>query len=83
MDTIKLTKEEIDQFKSLQVKHQELIERFGRIEMVLQQLINSKNKLIDELKENEKIENEMSKQFSTKYGNGDINLETGEFTPLK
>lgn len=82
METIKLLPEEIQKLNELQIKSQSLAVKFGQIEMTYIQLNKAKEELIKELEKNSQEEQEIASQFQTKYGDGNINLSTGEFTPI-
>jgi len=82
MEKIKLSQEEIEQINVIQNNNREILFKFGQIEMSLIQLQKAKNEVAEELNKNIHEERLLSEQFRIKYGNGDINLETGEFTPI-
>lgn len=82
MEKTFLTKEELDQLKEIQEKNKSLVSAFGEIEISIQTLNNQKQNLINsfnELKETEKI---LADTLQKKYGNGSIDIETGEFIKL-
>lgn len=82
MSTIKLLSEEIQQIELIQSKNREIMFKFGQIEMSIIQLNKAKEDLVKEMEKSIEEEKQLAKQFQTKYGNGDINLETGEFIPV-
>ena len=73
--------EEINKIKALRDEVNQLTVQFGHLYMrkieVEEQEILLKTKMADI----EKQEKEMAKEFTSKYGKGSINLETGTFTP--
>ena len=81
MENKVLTQEEIQQLKDLRKKNSQLIEQFGFIEYELQSLLLQKEELNSNLKEVKSLENTLGKQLQSKYGDGTINLEKGEFIP--
>lgn len=71
-----LTPQEIEEIKTLQQEYDLLYYKIGRIEYQKQQLIESINKLY-------KQEEELSKRLIENYGKGNIDLESGIFTPVE
>jgi len=80
--TKKLTPEEIKLLSDFQLKNQELIIKFGQLEYELQNLASQKQMLIDEFNQLRQAEISLSKEFREKYGEGNLNLETGEIIPF-
>ena len=79
METKVLTQEEITQLKSVQQERYSIVDKFGTIEIQFQELESTKQKLkldYEKLKQKEEV---LGKQLQTKYGDGTINLEKGEF----
>ena len=82
----KLTNEEINQLKLLQSDYAKLIAELGQIEisiLVLEKQIEQikqtqKDPLYTRLGEIQQQESFIAKQLTEKYGDGQINLETGE-----
>ena len=66
----------------LQIQNQELIVKFGQVEYELQTLSFQKQNLIKELETLRQTELDLSKQLQFKYGEGALNLSTGEITPI-
>ncbi len=82
METIKLTQEEIDTLKSIQEANNNLMISFGQLEMTFQSLQLQKESLVKTLASLKNKETEIGTQLQEKYGNGNINIETGEFTKI-
>jgi hypothetical protein len=82
METIKLTQEEIDTLKSIQEANNNLMVNFGQLEMTFQSLQLQKESLVKTLASLKNKETEIGTQLQEKYGNGNINIETGEFTKI-
>jgi hypothetical protein len=82
MEKILLTQEEIDSLKSIQEQNNQLIASFGQLEIAIQSLELQKEQLIEALTTLKTKENDMGKTLQDKYGNGNINIETGEFTKV-
>ena len=84
----KLTTEEITQLKSLQSDYAKLIAELGQVEVSIlvmekqieQIKIAQKDPLYIRLGEIQQQESNIAAQLTEKYGDGQINLETGEIT---
>ena len=77
----KLTEEEVKQIKVVQDNRQKVINELGQIklaELNLDKRLESAETTLDQLQQQE---NELAKYMETKYGNGVIDIDTGEFTP--
>jgi hypothetical protein len=80
METKVLTQEELTQLKSLREQQNTLLMNLGSIEYRMSLLEQNKNELKNQVLELEKLNNELGAQLTEKYGNGTLNLETGEIT---
>ena len=80
METKVLTQEELTQLKSLREQQNNLLMDLGTIEYRMALLDRTKNELKTQVLELERINNELGAQLTEKYGNGTLNLETGEIT---
>ena len=82
MEKVLLEKKELDQIKEFQQTELNLVDQLGSIEYQLQTLQLQK----DNLRQNIIILQEQSQKFGQnlqeKYGDGNINIETGEFTKI-
>lgn len=79
MEKIYLTKEELDQIKELQENEKTLTTTFGQIEISIQALNAQKQDLINSHNELKQNQNRVANTLQIKYGNGTIDIETGEF----
>jgi len=77
-----LTQEEIQSLKNIQNNQVLLIEQLGVLEYRIQILELEKQKLKQFLQSQLKTEEEIGKQLQQKYGDGNIDLEKGEFIPI-
>jgi len=84
---LKLTAEELQQIKDLQSKYNQTIFEVGASEAQLiafhqgiERLQKAKEGLISDLSTIEQKETELVKSLQEKYGQGNIDLETGEIT---
>jgi cysteine sulfinate desulfinase/cysteine desulfurase-like protein len=73
MEKIKLQKEEIQKLKEIQTKANEIIFALGNLEA-------QKLAIIPQLEEAREERDKFGKELQDKYGNGNIDLETGTFT---
>jgi len=85
----KLTQEELTQVAQLTQRFQQTLFELGSCEKqindteeYLNKFIENKNNLLKDLKTIEDKEMELSIQLRDKYGEGTINPQTGEITPL-
>jgi oligoribonuclease NrnB/cAMP/cGMP phosphodiesterase (DHH superfamily) len=85
-----LTPEEIQQIKDLQSKYNQTIFEIGAAEAQLivfqeniEKLDAAKKGLVSDLKTIEQKETELTKTLQEKHGEGNINIETGEITPVQ
>ena len=80
METKVLTQEELTQLKSLREQQNTLLINLGSIEYRISLLEQNKNELKTQVLELERMNNELGAQLTEKYGDGTLNLETGEIT---
>ena len=80
METKVLTQEELTQLKDLQTRQNNRLMDLGSIEYRISLLEQTKNDLKSQVLEVERLNNELGAQLTQKYGNGTLNLETGEIT---
>ena len=85
----KLTTEELESIKLLQSKYNQTIFEIGVAEaqrIALQEQVDklqsNKVELVNDLATIEKQESDLVTSLQTKYGNGAINPETGEISPI-
>lgn len=71
--TIKLQEEELQNIKGAQTKITQLIYGLGQLEV-------QKTNVLTQLEEAQVEQNKLGKELQEKYGEGNINLETGEIT---
>lgn len=83
MEIKKLQKEEIDKLLIFRQTENYIVQTLGEIE--LKQILSNQQK--DSIKESlvvlQKEQNEFATKLQENYGNGNINIETGEFTPTQ
>ena len=77
-----LTQEEIQSLKNIQNNQSLLIEQLGILEYRILVLEKEKQKLKQTLQNQLEEEEKIGKQLQQKYGDGNIDLEKGEFIPV-
>ena len=82
MEVKKLLKEEVSTLQQFQVRNNEIIGGLGSIEIRISELKSQKQGLLEEFDKLSKNQNEIAKELEGKYGNGNIDLDKGEFTPI-
>jgi len=85
-----LTTEELQSVKDLQSKYNQTIFELGAMEaqiiaiqQQLEKIEKSKKGLVSDLFTIEQKEADLTKELQEKYGNSNINAETGEITPIQ
>ena len=81
MENKVLTPEELSKLQELNDRRGDLIERFGILEINIQDLELQKEQLIEELSQIKRAEVEIGALLQEKYGDVNINLSTGEVIP--
>jgi hypothetical protein len=81
-ETITLTEQELNDLKLIQEKGNQLMIKFGEVEMSIQILELQKENLVESLSELKQRETTYGQMLQDKYGSGNINTETGEFTKI-
>jgi len=86
---VQLTPEELKSIKDLQSKYNQTIFEIGVAEAQrialneqIEKLQSNKTALVNDLATIEKQESDLVASLQTKYGNGAINPETGEISPI-
>lgn len=81
MENKVLTPEELSKLQEINNKRGELVERFGILEINIQDLELQKEDLVEELSQIKRAEVEIGALLQQKYGDVNINLSTGEIIP--
>jgi len=80
MEKVFLTKEEIESLQVTQQTESNLIQQLGQIEYQIQILNIQKETLKTKISKFQSENIAIGKELQEKYGDGSINIETGEFT---
>jgi hypothetical protein len=79
MEKTVLTTDELQSLKSFQSTRSQIINDFGIIEFQIQELKTQKEMLVKALANLKVEENKVSQELQDKYGEGNIDLTSGEF----
>ena len=82
MENKVLTQEEIQSLKSIQTNQSNLVQSLGTVEYRIQLLELDKQTLKVQLQKQIEEETKIAKELQEKYGDGNIDLEKGEFIPV-
>jgi hypothetical protein len=79
MEKTVLTKEEITQLSSLQEQQNDFVIQLGQTEYQINLLERQKISIKQQIEKFEESQVHLAKQLEDKYGQGSVNLESGEF----
>ena len=82
MEIKKVPQEILDQIKELNRKKEYIVREFGEIGIVTQELEERKHFIIEYRKTVLEEQSILAEYLSSKYGNGTLNPDTGEFQPF-
>ena len=82
MEKVLLKKEELNTIKEIQQTELNLVDQLGSIEYQLQTLRLQKDNLRQEIIKLQTKSQKFGDDLQQKYGDGNINIETGEFTKI-
>ena len=82
-NTTKLTKDEIKEIGDIRSSISNVTIAIGETEIAFANLEIRKNELLNNLKKLSEKQNDFANKLEDKYGNGSVNLDTGEFVPTK
>lgn len=79
MENKKLSQEELDNLKKIQSDSSNLIFNLGQVDVQRSLLEAQRDEILNKLADLQGEQNTLAKELQDKYGEGNINLETGEF----
>ena len=82
MKNKKLSEKELQPLKEYQEKINIIVVSLGKLDLQINSLENTKKDLIKEYQELEISQQKTALELQNKYGEGNIDLESGEFTPI-
>ena len=84
-----LTPEELQQIKDMQAQYNKFVFELGSVEAQLQNVLatkelieTEKSNVLEDIKKLGEREKELVNGLQAKYGTGNIDIETGEITPM-
>ena len=80
---MKLTPEELQSIKTVQQRQLAVKEELSAIGLAKLNIKTRQSQLEAFYKTTQDMEKELGVNFQAKYGKGNIDIETGEFTPIK
>ena len=81
MENTKLSQEELQQIADLQARNRAIVQEFGEIKLIELNLKRRTENAEQYLADLRQAESEFGKALSEKYGDGTVDLATGEFVP--
>ena len=82
-NTTKLTKDENKEIGEIRSSDSNVTIAIGETEVAFANLEIMKNELLNNLKKLSEKQNDFAQKLESKYGKGNVNLDTGEFVPVK
>jgi hypothetical protein len=83
MSVTTLTPEELKTLQEYQNENNEIVAGLGTIELTIDNLNSQKTELLENFKKLQTQQNQTAKELQAKYGDGNINLETGEISAME
>ena len=80
MEKIQLTPEELFKLQELNVKATDIVTSLGQIEVQVSFLQANKESLLDNFAQLQLDQDQLATELTQKYGDGTINIASGEFT---
>ena len=80
---VKLEEKELEVLREYQSKQNSITFNLGNIDIQNAILEGQRSQVLDDLANLQEKSNKSAKDLQEKYGEGNINLETGEFTLVK
>lgn len=81
--TIKLTEEELTILRDYQQKQNNITFNLGNVDIQKAILEGQRSTILEDLANLQEKSNKTAKELQDKYGDGNIDLETGEFTTVE
>jgi len=83
MENKNLSQEELQQLKTFQNESNTIMFTLGQIDVQKALLEGQRSEVLEKLAQLQEQNNDFAKTLQEKYGDGNIDLETGEFKPIK
>ena len=82
-NVVKLTKDEIKEIGDIRMSISHVALAIGENEITFENLGIRKKELMSRLLKFSEKQNDFAQKLEDKYGKGNVNLDTGEFTPIQ
>jgi|TARA_B110000438_G_scaffold183040_1_gene174897 hypothetical protein len=83
MSSKKLSEEEVKQLKDFQLKNNEIVVALGSITLRMDALERQEESELEKFQNLQLEQNKFAQELQKNYGDGNIDLEKGEFTPAE
>lgn len=83
MEKQKLSQEEIQQLKKFQIDSNQVIFELGQIDFQKALLEGQRSNTLENLAKLQEEQNQFGKELQNKYGEGNIDLDSGEFIKVE
>lgn len=80
MEKIQLTPEELSKLQDSNVKVADIVASLGQIEIQMSLLKDNKRSLLDTFAQIQQDQEQLAQELTQKYGDGTIDITSGEFT---
>jgi septation ring formation regulator EzrA len=80
MEKIQLTPEELSKLQETNNKVADIVTSLGQIEIQISLLKDNKRSLLDNFTQIQQDQDQLAQELTQKYGDGKIDITTGEFT---
>ena len=83
MEVKKVPQEILDQIQTIRPKKEYIIREFGEIAIATEELSERNQAIVKYRKDTLQEEATLTEYLASEYGNGTLNTDTGEFTPIE
>jgi hypothetical protein len=83
MEKIQLASEELSKLQDLNSKVADIVTSLGQIEIQISLLKDNKRSLLDSFDQIQQDQDQLAKELTQKYGDGTIDMISGEFTKVE
>ena len=80
---VKLTDKELEVLKEYQLTQNQITFELGNLDIQKALLEGQRSAILEKLADLQEKSNKTAKELQEKYGEGNINIDTGEFTTIK
>jgi hypothetical protein len=80
MEKIQLAPEELSRLQEFNNKAADIVASLGQIEIQISLLKDNKRSLLDTFAQIQQDQNQLAQELTQKYGDGTIDMTSGEFT---